>query len=182
VGKEMITNPLYWSWKKEIPDSVCDAIIEEGKKLELKDGLVGDEKKLNKSIRNSQIGWFSNITWVAGIMRHYTEVANNQAWNFKLGYIQNPQFTIYSKGGFYGFHQDSSVVNDGMRKLSCVITITKPDEYEGGEFEFEDGTVPDIKERGSIIVFPSFLRHRVSPVTSGTRYSLVSWYEGPKFI
>jgi PKHD-type hydroxylase len=182
VGKEMmITNPLYWSWKKEIPESVCDAIIEEGKKLEFKYGVI-DKDKLDKNIRNSQIGWFSKNQWVAGIMRHYIEIANFQAWNFRLSTIQDPQFTIYNKGGFYGFHQDSSLHQDGMRKLSCVITIAKPEDFEGGEFEFEDGTVPDIKERGSVLVFPSFISHRVSPVTSGTRYSLVAWHEGPKFL
>jgi PKHD-type hydroxylase len=68
-----------------------------------------------------------------------------------------------------------------MRKVSVVISITDPDTYEGGEFEFIDGTKPDIKQRGSILVFPSFVEHRVTPITSGTRYSLVNWYCGDKF-
>ena len=122
----MITTPLYWSWKKEIPESVCDAIIEEGKKLELRDGVI-DNNTIDKKIRKSQVGWFSRNQWVAGIMRHYIEIANSQAWNFRLSFIQDPQFTIYQKGGFYGFHQDSSVNQDNMRKLSCVISIAKPE-------------------------------------------------------
>jgi len=68
-----------------------------------------------------------------------------------------------------------------MRKISMVISITDPDTYEGGEFEFIDGTKPDLKPRGSVLVFPSFVRHRVTPVTTGTRYSLVNWFVGNKF-
>ena len=183
----MIPDPLYWAWQKEIPESVCDAIIAEGKKLELSDGVVSPERKKNKDIRESQVGWFPNTKWVAGIMRHYMMLANYQAWKFNLSVLEAPQFTIYNTGGFYEFHQDSPVRHDylkpdGIRKLSCTITISDPKDYEGGQFEFKDGTIPDIRERGSILVFPSFLDHRVTPVTSGTRYSLVAWHEGPKFI
>jgi PKHD-type hydroxylase len=71
------------------------------------------------------------------------------------------------------------------RKLSLIIQLTDPSEYEGGDFQF-DSDIPqpdpaEIKQRGTVIVFPSFLRHRVTPVTSGVRRSLVSWVEGPKF-
>jgi PKHD-type hydroxylase len=71
------------------------------------------------------------------------------------------------------------------RKLSMTIQLSEPNEYEGGEFEIdpEFGVLDQavIKQRGTVLVFPSFLRHRVAPVTSGIRRSLVCWAEGPKF-
>lgn len=177
----MISDPLYWSWKKELPDSLCQLIIEEGLKLDISDAVVSDENQLDESIRKSKIGWFNNNSWVSGIIRHYVNLANEQAWKFELSGNENPQFTIYNEGGFYDFHEDSSLLTDNMRKISAVVTIADPNDYDGGDFEFGDGTLPDIRERGSIVVFPSFNHHRVTPVTKGTRYSLVSWFYGPRF-
>jgi PKHD-type hydroxylase len=69
--------------------------------------------------------------------------------------------------------------------MSIVIQLTDPSEYEGGDFEI-DSQYPqlpkeEIREKGSVLVFPSFIPHRVTPVTKGVRRSLVSWIEGPKF-
>ena len=90
-------------------------------------------------------------------------------------------------GGNYNWHRDEKF--DGMgphRKLSLVIQLTDPSEYEGGGFEF-DGDVHDrpdpslLKSKGTIIVFPSYIKHRAAPVTKGRRESLAAWVEGPGF-
>lgn len=177
----MITDPLYWMWKNELPPNLCKTIIEEGLKLQVEEASVGDEGKVDKEIRESAVSWFDNNSWVSGLIAHYAYTANKQAWNFSLTGNQNPQFTVYNEGGFYNFHEDCSLLTNQMRKLSTVIVIADPNDYEGGDFEFEDGTRPDIKGQGSILVFPSFIKHRVTPVTGGTRYSLVSWFVGPAF-
>jgi PKHD-type hydroxylase len=178
----MISDPLYWTWKKELPASLCKAIIEEGLKLPIDTAVVGEkENKVNKEIRESKVSWFDNTSWVSGLISHYAYTANKQAWNFSLSGNENPQFTIYNEGGFYDFHEDCSLLSNQMRKLSAIIVIADSNDYEGGDFEFEDGTRPDIKEQGSILVFPSFIKHRVTPITKGTRYSLVSWFVGPAF-
>ena len=77
------------------------------------------------------------------------------------------------------------------RKLSMSVQLSKPEDYEGGDLKFnlrglnssnEDTIMsppPEFKQQGSVIVFPSFHRHRVTPVTSGIRHSLVTWVEGP---
>lgn len=70
-----------------------------------------------------------------------------------------------------------------QRKLAFSLLLSDPSEYEGGEFQVFDGEPITIKENrpGSFIVFPSFIQHRVLPVTKGTRRSLVGWASGPKF-
>jgi len=180
--KNMIVEPLWWSWKQQIPTSICEAIIEEGYKLKLQPAMVGtEEQAVNESIRKTTVGFFSWDSWIGAICNHYAHRANTSAWNFQISGQQDPQFAMYSNNQFYDFHEDTSKFENNMRKLSLVISISNPDTYEGGDFEFFDGTRPDIKGQGSVLVFPSFIKHRVTPVTKGTRYSLVNWFYGEQF-
>jgi PKHD-type hydroxylase len=76
-----------------------------------------------------------------------------------------------------------------IRKLSVTVSLNDPSEYKGGNLKFDLGphskkryhTCTEIRPRGSIIVFPSHLYHQVTPVTTGTRYSLVAWNLGKPF-
>ncbi len=68
------------------------------------------------------------------------------------------------------------------RKLSICIQLSNPDDYTGGEFEFKTLENPTgYKTQGSILVFPSYNEHQITEITSGTRYSLVGWMEGPRW-
>ena len=99
------------------------------------------------------------------------------------------QYTNYDSSieGHYGWHQDTDFLEEGYdaRKVSVVIQLSDPSEYEGGEFQFyieeEIVSPPQFKTKGTVIVFPSFLKHRVTKVTKGSRNSLVSWIMGPHF-
>jgi len=105
----------------------------------------------------------------------------NAKWNFDIEEQQPPQFTTYEKDFFYDFHEDGTFHEDGMRKLSITIILSDPDHYDGGEFIFESGGDMISKNQGTVIAFPSFIRHRVNSVTKGIRYSLVNWFNGPAF-
>ena len=81
-------------------------------------------------------------------------------------------------------------VHGKLRKLSMTVSLTNPDEYEGGDLEFDfrnqdEASQPriceEIRPKGSVIVFPSFVWHRVKPVTKGIRHSLVCWNLGYPF-
>lgn len=178
-----LSKNLYWFWDGEIPEIICDAIIAEGEKG-LTEGKVGkDEGVVDQSVRNSKIKFILEDGWINAIAKHYMEKANNQAWRFDIRGQQDPQFTKYEVGQFYDFHRDSSMVDDGMRKLSMSILLSEPGkDFSGGEFELDSGIFPALTKRGSILVFPSFLRHRVKPVTYGVRYSLVNWFTGPALV
>ena len=96
------------------------------------------------------------------------------------------QYTIYEEGMFYDWHQDAGVEaleNDAVRKLSIILQLSNPEDYEGGEVELinESGNpyfVP--KKRGTLIVFDSRTKHRVKEVFNGKRKSLVGWVDGPR--
>ena len=120
-------------------------------------------------------------------------------WNFNITDSEAYQFTKYDKGQFYDWHTDAFETphRDGpwqglIRKISITVSLSDPRDYEGGLLEFafprhEPDKCNYVKAReamprGSIIVFPSYTWHRVTPVTKGTRLSLVQWNLGPGYI
>jgi len=180
----------YWFWKSELPSDVCDLIVDLGKKETLNEARIGglrDEENpgiIDYSKRKSNVVFFNaqKYAWIHHILLTYMQKANtNSGWNFIITDQQDPQFTVYDIDNFYEFHTDDDDHRDRMRKLSLSVFLSDPSTYEGGNFEFQNTSIP-FKEKGSIIVFPSFLLHRVTPVTSGIRYSLVNWFTGPAFV
>ncbi len=155
--------------------------------------------------RKSDIVWM-NDTWIYKEIHPYIKEANIKAgWNFDWEFSESCQFTKYGIGQYYGWHCDSWDTpynkpedpnsHGKIRKLSVTISLSNPSEYVGGNLEFDMRNQKDweqdkkkaihecteIRPRGSIIVFPSFVWHRVAPVTKGTRYSLVVWNLGYPF-
>ena len=114
-------------------------------------------------------------------------------WNYDLSFIEPIQLTHYYEGDFYDWHTDTlNSHNDKQkkhtRKVSATVFLNDPDEYEGGELDIEiEGPKKDPRyetfklHKGSIVVFPSRMWHRVRPVTSGVRKSLILWIQGPSF-
>ncbi len=201
----MLFSTKYWYWKKELSPKMCDDIIKLGLSKKHKQATVFNNKlKTNKlkKIRNSDVV-FLDDPWLFQLVFHYVNGANKNAdWNFDIDYTENMQFTVYKENQHYDWHCDSlddpydcpkDVNRHGkIRKLSMSISLTDPKKYKGGDFEFDFRQHENIKKhnflkakelkpRGSIIVFPSYTWHRVLPVTSGTRYSLVAWVCGKPF-
>ena len=134
--------------------------------------------------RKSEISWIADnqdTEWLYSKISDYAKTANREMWNFDVwGYQDSLQYTkYYGNGGHYDWHAD---LGPGLsnRKLSVVLQLSDPKEYEGGELQINVGgsilSVP--KELGLICFFPSFLLHRVTPLTSGVRTSLVTWLCG----
>ena len=153
--------------------------------------------------RKSDLVWL-NDTWIYKEIHPYVHMANkNAGWNFDWVRSESCQFTKYKLNQYYDWHCDSwdkpyekeGPENGMIRKLSVTCQLTDGSEYTGGELQFdtrsydphmrdEDKHVITSKEilpKGSIVVFPSFVWHRVQPVTRGTRYSLVIWNLGYPF-
>ena len=168
--------------------------------------LNKEEIKDLKRKRNSDLVWL-NDTWIYKELHPYVHQANRDAgWNFDWERSESCQFTKYKHNQYYDWHCDSwdrpynrkdkNAPDHGkIRKLSMTCQLTDGSEYEGGELEFDfrdyDPALRDeskhvvqaeeILPKGSIIIFPSNTWHRVKPVTSGTRYSLVVWHLGEPF-
>jgi len=165
--------------------------------LEWKTATVSSEENQSEShipdIRKCRIAWLNNA-YLREQIFHSINLYNKQQWNYDLDGSDSIQYGIYPVGGEYGWHRDSEgiipIVNHQRltRKLSMTIWLNDPDEYEGGEFDIEvegpnnDRRYETLKlSKGSIVIFRSCLWHRVRPVTSGERKSLVTWFRGPPF-
>jgi PKHD-type hydroxylase len=166
--------------------------------------LTKNEIKDMKRKRNSDLVWL-NDRWIYKELQPYVHQANRDAgWNFKWDYSESMQFTKYKLNQYYDWHCDgwnkpyhkpNTNEHGKIRKLSMTCQLTDGSEYEGGELEFDFRNYdPHMREevkhlrqakeilpKGSIIVFPSFVWHRVKPVTKGIRYSLVMWNLGYPF-
>ena len=179
----------------------------ENSKVDTKPFPTEEERKIgikvipgeNKEDRISDVAW-TNEQWLYDTIWPVMEKVNDQAgWKYDIRSAENMQITRYQKGGFYRFHSDgrgdhlstydepkSKFKNGFVRKISMTILLNE--NFEGGEFQFSTYTdqkcyvhSPPINKTGSIIVFPSYMEHRVKPITKGTRYSLVTWFLGPPF-
>jgi PKHD-type hydroxylase len=107
---------------------------------------------------------------------------NQAGYQFDLtGFEQGFQISEYPIGNGYDWHLDLGMGKSMRRKLSMTLQLSETSDYDGGELEFRDGELVADRKVGSLCVFPSFLRHRVRPLTRGNRWSLVSWICGEPF-
>jgi PKHD-type hydroxylase len=197
---------LFYYFDSAFSPFLCDKIIEEGYSnnpdfaLTGRTGYTRSKKEIEKTkeIRNSNVSWI-NDWWVKKELEPYVKRANEMAgWNFNFTKSEASQFTIYEPGEYYDWHRDAQnyPYTQGeqkglIRKLSVTVSLSNPEDYEGGFLEFSRENdfnkkyfykVREILPRGSICVFPSYTWHRVTPVTKGKRLSLVQWNLGDGYV
>jgi PKHD-type hydroxylase len=176
----------YYRFIKELSSDLIDGLLKRLDTKEMDTGKVGDGD-IKPEIRTAKIYWLpktDEFLEIYKIIHQLVGKANSDFFNFRLGEIRERlQYTVYSSEdqGHYDWHVDMGPCR-GRRKLSVVCQLSDPSEYEGGELQFNDGRlITAEKDKGTVVIFPSYLLHRVTPVTKGTRRSLVLWVEGPSF-
>lgn len=152
--------------------------------------IGGTTGSINKDIRACKLAWMfpnNHTNWVYQKITDLVNKINDSMFNFDLTKLETFQFTKYKEeeSGFYDKHIDPmiGVYLPENRKLSLVLQLSDPSEYEGGDLCLYTGKDPTIieKKRGRVVFFPSYTLHEVKPVTKGTRYTLVGWVHGPAF-
>ena len=142
----------------------------------------------DSEIRRSGIKWVpttDEYAWIYNTLSWNVDTINKDAFQFDLTHIEPLQFTEYQSNdkGFYGPHLDHGEAVAVHRKLTFVLQLSDPSDYDGGELVLHIGPEPTTmpKDRGKLLFFPSYTLHEVKPITRGTRHSLVGWVAGPKF-
>ena len=177
----------------------CRKIVKLGQSLPVGrgelEGWDGDGVD-DDAIRDSATAWLTPGPDTDWVFEKLAAVAGraNRRYGFELnGFEEDLQFTSYDRAGaFYTWHQDGLDAPVSHRKLSMVVQLTDPEEYRGAELQFfevaedyDDDLLTGFTEAssrlGTVVVFPSFEFHRVLPLRSGTRHSLVAWVSGPPF-
>ena len=180
--------PFAW-WVDGFSSQELDWLQDKAKKAEVDAQIGGGGQGVsNPEIRQSELNWVnkdSESAWVFNKLSHIVSTLNVDHFGFDLtGFSEALQLTNYNgeKQGHYTWHQDFGSKNVS-RKLSVVVQLSNPEDYEGGELQILTSREPiNIKkQRGLVVVFPSWTLHRVTPVTKGTRQTLVTWVSGPEF-
>lgn len=178
---DYVQNWAYWD--NVFTPEECDKIIAIGQRKIPERGVAMN----NNKIRESQISWLyaeDEMQWAYKKLTDVIQELNSKWFKFDLyGFAEGMQFTRYdAPSGRYGFHKDK-VLDGVIRKLSLVVQLSEPENYKGGDLCLQIADKPEAmsKKRGRLVLFPSYVLHEVTPVTEGTRYSLVSWITGPCF-
>jgi PKHD-type hydroxylase len=172
--------------------SFCNNIITLAEKNAL--ALAELDSKLgNKKIRNSKVVFLNDDNLNQTLRTVLDEHNKGAKWNFNIKEFEPLQYTVYNVDDHYDWHIDSHpyVYPNGMiRKLSFTLCLNE--DYEGGEFEISNPNPNPLKHintkfkdkftTGTLISFPSFVWHKVNPVTFGTRKVLVGWAVGSQFV
>ena len=178
----------FTTWNDSVSSDEVERIVNMASDQEKNNAIVGDDR-LDSDYRSSKISWLRygpDTEWMFDRIAHIVGSLNSQFYGFDLhGLCEDLQFTEYyaSEQGHYDWHQDSGPNTVAPRKMSIVIQLSDPADYEGGELQIlssRESAIVD-KKLGLAAVFPSFMLHRVTPVTKGIRRSLVAWIAGPKF-
>ena len=179
----IVTN-AYWAWEGALSKEFCDFALSQIDLSEMTTGTTNYGVQPEERI--SDVVWQSAMDPLGCIAKAYIDAANIHAgWNYPLLYQESTQISSYKSDnkGHYAKHIDAGHPKDGVqRKLSISILLNDPSEFEGGELQFTDvDNCKVLTKQGSIVVFPSFIEHLVTPVTRGVRYSAVTWASGPAF-
>ncbi len=192
----------YYYYNKALSKKWCEEIIQLGKSKQANFAKTMDFENSSDCIaKKKQTDRLSDVSWldekkIYETLHPFLKDANEKSgWNFQWEESEQIQFTTYNKGCFYDWHMDCIYQEDykkrkdyknKQRKLSMTVCLSDENNFTGGDFEFDFRNMrgshkkicKEIKQQGSIIVFPSFVWHKVHPILSGTRYSLVMWSVG----
>lgn len=186
---EYTNEPFAYTNSNYFSNEEIEKIVELGNK-NFK-GTAEINKGINdQSVRSSVISWITPTDESLFIFKKLSDAVNqinDRFFKYDIHTLEDLQFTEYDSSykGKYSAHSDDGYDANLFRKLSVSVQLSDEHDYEGGELVFYRHSLhsPSIapKSKGSVIIFPSYVVHEVTPVTRGLRKSLVSWISGPRF-
>jgi PKHD-type hydroxylase len=190
IFKQKQNNPQEWYWFEEgFSKDELNKIYNDVAELPFQKASILDGSDTN-DIRSSSIKWIPQTpewAWLYERLMACIEEANNALWHFDLfSAPEEIQYTEYyaSESGHYDWHQDFGPGIANTRKISVTVQLSDNDDYEGGELEIWGGgnmIYECPRGVGNVVIFPSYMMHRVKEVTKGTRRSFVLWVGGSHF-
>ena len=187
----------YWEYTRgeqivenAISSSRCESLIELASNFPSEEATITSDRKVDDEYRTTAVTWlpWPNVDhrteWIYDTVQQGAIDINNEAFHFDIrGIGEKIQFTRYQKDGHYDWHTDHGNGSMSIRKFSMTLQLKKPHEYDGGELVFKDGRDDRAYKpgQGTAVWFPSWMLHKVNPVTKGERNSLVVWITGRPF-
>ena len=173
-----------------VTQDACRMLLSELASVQLTRGQMTDGDP--HATRAMQVGFLPREHWAGQIVWGAAQQANEDlGWRYAISAVESIQFGVYGVGDFHDWHRDSFSHGETVRKLTVVVMLEDGDAYAGGDLELLRFGQPSamtlelprepLRQRGSVVVFPSYLPHRVTEVTFGERRTLVAWVLGPRF-
>ena len=160
----------------------CARIVAMGESHDL---VAGTIVRPREDYRRTSVAWLRRDAGEAWLFDKLDDLFStiNHWYRFRISLpVDNLQFARYDPGDSFGWHIDCGGERASMRKISLSVQLTDPADYDGGGLEFvTQGELAMSRIQGSVIAFPAFVCHRVTPVTRGTRHALVAWAAGPPY-
>lgn len=195
-----------WQWKPGDYDSIYEAATDEEKVLIEKELEELREKQFEdaENLRNYRDVIKRNVnllehSWLKNFLMQFVEHAN-WAWGLDVTGIDQVELLEYGEvNAKYDWHTDSEITTHGYgengkfdRKITLIIQLSDPEDYDGCDLEIKETTGDEskniletfndeVRKQGTVITFPSYQLHRITPLTRGMRKSLVAWASGPKW-
>jgi PKHD-type hydroxylase len=179
---------LLVGWLDAFTPAELNAIEALGDSLTPMKAEIAGRSENTDHLRITRVAWIERgpqTEWLFSRVEQAVLELNSRYYKYELyGLIESFQYTVYeaAEGGHYDWHCDTGKTTE-PRKISLTLQLSEPSTYEGGDLILEAGEGPfrTLKTRGTLVAFPSYVMHRVTPVTAGTRKSLVVWVSGPEF-
>jgi PKHD-type hydroxylase len=177
----------YYTYDLAVPVEACQE-IKNNLEHDLDTGITDLSAPVVKTAQVNVVPWAKAKRYLMNL-EQLVMYTNKRFFGFDLYSMTDYDTVNYNqyngtRGGEYAWHKDSARHDDaGDIKLTAILNLSNQ-RYQGGEFElFLNGStlIDPIKNTGSVIVFPSYIQHRVRPVTNGDRTTVSLWFSGPKF-
>ena len=200
IDESHVNMAEYYYFENAFTDEEIKLIQEEAEKVPPQVGKTGKDGSTSEVFRKSEIRWLNgnqpytdgdtvhhgdDFIWLYKKLWAMVEEANRNVWNFNISHGRDAiQHTIYREGGgHYDWHMDCGAGMQRQRKVSLTVQLTDGDDYEGGELQLWRGqsSLNAPRGKGTVVIFPSYMMHRVTEVTKGTRESLVLWVGGDHY-
>lgn len=170
-------------------EKYCESIAVENSKIVSSSDTIEFQSMRRSEVKLHRAN--ENNRWLFDKFLTIAELINDNFYRFDLLGFDHFQYTKYDgPGAMYDYHADivfGEHIPEGLdmcRKLSFSLILSDTDEYQGGDFKIKLSAKPSEileQKRGRVIAFPSYILHKVSPIISGNRRSVVFWAVGPKF-
>jgi len=179
-------------WTNAFSPAELDRIEAYGDRLTVDVATVASDAsegvRVRGDIRVTQTAWMEHnpeSKWIYDRIQGVARALNDRVYQFDIsGFSEHLQYTVYhgTEGGHYDWHVDQGPLRT-RRKLSISVQLSDPSQYDGCELQFYAGNQTETapRDRGTVIAFPSYVLHRVTPCTKGTRKAIVAWTTGPQF-
>lgn len=153
--------------------------------------LAGGREKHRDGFRNfgevrgaAEVSWLPTDEAPEWLMERVSELMGDAASQFEFDVsapLEDLKLIRYARNNRVAWHVDCAGGATATRKLTMTTLLSVPSAFEGGALTVAGYPGELHRDIGDVVIFPSFLAHKVTTITRGTRHTLIAWAHGTPF-